>query len=344
MSKKERDRLAWMAKVQAKEMTVVDAAQAMGVSYREAKRIWKRRQAQGHAGLVHRDRGRAAPRRTPPERKRHIMAIVAERYADFGPTLAAEKLAQDHGEQVHPEFLRRWMVRSDRAFYRRPLQAGAELREIFSIQERRTVNRDWTVRFNNQWFQIEKQKAMPRAKAQVVVRRRLDGTVSLLYQDRPLAYHAIAAPRVPAQAPATKTGAKARRPSAPWRPAPDRPWRGRTVGKQLAQTEGGSASVSLSYSCPTGGSKTNGGLKERRNPAKESAPPVGPPPRRSGRSPALPYPPDGPKSRQHELNTCHYIEGTFSPVGKQGTFSWWLDTLRLSALTTRGTVPYSRHR
>jgi hypothetical protein len=37
------------------------------------------------------------------------VAIVRERYADFGPTLAAEKLAEEHGLTVSRETLRKWM-------------------------------------------------------------------------------------------------------------------------------------------------------------------------------------------------------------------------------------------
>ena len=92
MSRKERKRLAIMAGVKREELTLVQAGGLMGVSYRQVKRVWRRYQDQGDAGLVHRLRGRASLRRVAPERRARILARVQERYADFGPTLAAEYL------------------------------------------------------------------------------------------------------------------------------------------------------------------------------------------------------------------------------------------------------------
>ena len=63
----------------------------MGVGYRQSKRIWRRYQAEGDAGLVHRLRGQPSARRKPPELRAQVLARYAEeRYADFGPTLMAE--------------------------------------------------------------------------------------------------------------------------------------------------------------------------------------------------------------------------------------------------------------
>jgi hypothetical protein len=57
MSRKERDRMKIMAGVKAKELNQVQAAELMGLGYRQAKRVWRRYQDQGDAGLVHRLRG-----------------------------------------------------------------------------------------------------------------------------------------------------------------------------------------------------------------------------------------------------------------------------------------------
>ena len=54
MSGKGRDRLKIMAGVKEEELTLVAAAGLMGVCYRQSKRIWKRYQTDGDAGLVHR--------------------------------------------------------------------------------------------------------------------------------------------------------------------------------------------------------------------------------------------------------------------------------------------------
>jgi len=54
MSRKERDRLTIMAGVRKQELTLVQASELMGVGYRQSKRIWRRYQADGNAGPVHR--------------------------------------------------------------------------------------------------------------------------------------------------------------------------------------------------------------------------------------------------------------------------------------------------
>jgi transposase len=109
MSRKERDRLAVLAQVKSGKLKLVTAGAAMGVSYRQAKRVWRRYQVQGDAGLVHQSRGRPGPRRKSPELRQQVLARYAERYPDFGPTLAAEYLAGE-GLAVDHETLRRWLI------------------------------------------------------------------------------------------------------------------------------------------------------------------------------------------------------------------------------------------
>ncbi len=66
MSAKERRRAVIMANVKAEELKVVAAADVLGLSYMQAKRVWRRYAAQGDAGLVHRLlRGQPGRRRKP---------------------------------------------------------------------------------------------------------------------------------------------------------------------------------------------------------------------------------------------------------------------------------------
>ena len=91
MSRKERKRLTVMAGVTEQELTLVQAAVLMAGDYRQSKRIWKRYQADGDAGLVHRLRDSPSARRKPAALRAQVLARYAEeRYADFGPTLMAE--------------------------------------------------------------------------------------------------------------------------------------------------------------------------------------------------------------------------------------------------------------
>jgi hypothetical protein len=109
MSRKERKRLAVLAQVQSGELKLVTAGEVMGVTYRQAKRVWRRYRVEGDAGLVHRSRGRPSPRRKPVALRQRVLARYEQRYPDFGPTLAAEYLA-DEGLAVDHETLRRWLI------------------------------------------------------------------------------------------------------------------------------------------------------------------------------------------------------------------------------------------
>ena len=104
MSANERVRLDAMHRVERNEVTVVSAAVLMCLSLRQARRIWKRYRSQGAAGLTHRSRGRASNRRLGEGLRERIVKRYQERYADFGPTLACEKLAED-GLVIGPDTL-----------------------------------------------------------------------------------------------------------------------------------------------------------------------------------------------------------------------------------------------
>jgi len=129
MSRKERDRLTIMVGIQRQELTQVQAAGLMGLSYRQAKRVWRRYQAEVDAGLVHRLRGKASARRKPPGLKAQVLArCKEERYADFGPTLMAEYLEKE-GIAVDHETLRRWLLASGQRSLRRRRQKHRQWRE-----------------------------------------------------------------------------------------------------------------------------------------------------------------------------------------------------------------------
>ena len=97
MSRKERKRLEAFGRVKAGDLTLVAASGLLGLSYRQAKRAWSRYQSQGDAGLVHRLRGRASNRQSQDQVKQQALALYRQQYADYGPTLAAECLAQEGG-------------------------------------------------------------------------------------------------------------------------------------------------------------------------------------------------------------------------------------------------------
>ncbi len=118
-----------MAGVSEQKLTLVQAADLMAVGYRQSKRIWKRYQAAGDAGLVHRLRGRPGARGLPSELRTQALARYAEeRYADFGPTLMAEQLLKEKLVVDH-ETLRRWRMAEGLHPVRRRKQAHRQWRE-----------------------------------------------------------------------------------------------------------------------------------------------------------------------------------------------------------------------
>lgn len=115
MSQRELGRVEVLARVRSKHLRVMDAAALLGVSYRQAKRLWRRYREEGAAGLKHRSAGRRSHRAYEPKFRRTVLRLVREKYGGapgerFGPTLAAEHLAAEDGLAVDAETLRRWML------------------------------------------------------------------------------------------------------------------------------------------------------------------------------------------------------------------------------------------
>jgi transposase len=109
MSKAELSRVDTLARVDRGELPVAGAASLLGLSPRQVFRLLRRFRAEGAAGLASRRRGRPSNRRLPASVREAALAAVRERYADFGPTLAAEKLEELHDIRLSRETLRHWM-------------------------------------------------------------------------------------------------------------------------------------------------------------------------------------------------------------------------------------------
>jgi transposase len=115
MSEEEIRRAGVLKRVKAGELSQVEAAEVLGLSYRQVKRIYRRYVEEGAKGLVHRSAGRPSKRARPAKERRRILGLVKQHYGGapgerFGPTLAAEHLEADHGISIDAETLRRWML------------------------------------------------------------------------------------------------------------------------------------------------------------------------------------------------------------------------------------------
>jgi hypothetical protein len=109
MSDKELDRMQVLRDLSTKQITVSEAAGLMRLTRRQVFRLAKRYRQDGPAGLVSRRRGRPSNRSHPAAVRTEALALIKANYADFGPTLAAEKLAACHDLRLGVETLRQWM-------------------------------------------------------------------------------------------------------------------------------------------------------------------------------------------------------------------------------------------
>jgi hypothetical protein len=114
----------------------------------------------------------------------------------------------------------------------RPLLKTHRLEEILSLRTERVLGNDYTLRFQNQFFQVlPDQPLRVRAGAKIFVEIRLDGSTHLRFKDQYLNFQEISKRPAPPRRivrPAPKGTA---RPSVPYRPPPPHPWRHSPVGR-----------------------------------------------------------------------------------------------------------------
>jgi transposase len=106
MSQRERDRLKVLHGVKEGQFTQAKAAELLGLTARQVRRLQERLAERGDAGLVHRLRGQPSNRQLDAKLRRQVLREYRQRYADFGPTFACEKLAEQ-GLHVSPATWRR---------------------------------------------------------------------------------------------------------------------------------------------------------------------------------------------------------------------------------------------
>ena len=133
MSAKELRRGEVLSRVKRGELKLTEAAELLDVSYRQAKRLKKRYGEGGSKAMVHGNVGRAS-NRADDKRREQVLDLVRKNYSGepherFGPTLASEHLAADHGLEVPRETLRRWMLAVGLWSRRRKRQAHRQRRQ-----------------------------------------------------------------------------------------------------------------------------------------------------------------------------------------------------------------------
>ncbi|WP_245254637.1 helix-turn-helix domain-containing protein, partial [Paraburkholderia sp. LEh10] len=109
MTMREVDRFKVIQAVTECRLKPGQAAERLGLGVRQVERLVQRYAAAGAAGLVSGKRGRPGNHQLPPGKAQRALALIRERYADFGPTLACEKLRECHGVELAVETVRTLM-------------------------------------------------------------------------------------------------------------------------------------------------------------------------------------------------------------------------------------------
>lgn len=99
-----------VGKIFDKSINQQKAAELLGVSNRQMRRIVRRVRVEGERGIAHRSRGRKGQRRISDSVRSKILALYRKRYQGFGPTLASEKLLELNHVRVSDETLRLWLI------------------------------------------------------------------------------------------------------------------------------------------------------------------------------------------------------------------------------------------
>ena len=110
MTQADRDRLVTLRKARKKVITKAQAAEELGVSVRQVKRLVAALKQGGDRAVLHGLKGKPSNNRIGAEQRAQALLILgSEAYRGFGPTYAAERLSEDHGLVVSRETVRGWM-------------------------------------------------------------------------------------------------------------------------------------------------------------------------------------------------------------------------------------------
>jgi len=132
MSEKEIKKAEIMSQLAEKQITQRMAAEHLGMSIRQVKRLWREYQKMGAEGLINKSRGKPSHNQLDAELKKEVVNLILERYRDFGPTLATEKLEELHGIKISDESVRKIMISEGLWKHRRKRKL-----RVFQMRERR---------------------------------------------------------------------------------------------------------------------------------------------------------------------------------------------------------------
>ena len=132
MSESEIDRVKVFLQLKAKTISQSEAAEILQLSVRQIKRLFKKFQQSGVLALLSKKRGAGGNHRVDAGIKDLIIALIKDKYLDFGPTLAHEKLKEDHKLRVSISLVRKVMIENSIWEERK-----AKKKTIYQLRKRR---------------------------------------------------------------------------------------------------------------------------------------------------------------------------------------------------------------
>ncbi len=110
MSKQEISRLEVIQRLLDKKLTQGQASEILHISTRQIQRLVRSYHLQGVSGLISKKRDKPSNRAIPKTIREYVVELIKKHYADFGPTLATEKLRERHDIKLAIETVRSLMI------------------------------------------------------------------------------------------------------------------------------------------------------------------------------------------------------------------------------------------
>lgn len=111
MTEQDRKRLSLIRGYEDGKYTQAEVTEILGLSTRQIRRIISRYKNYGDQGIIHKARGKPSNHTSNQQFKDRVIERYQQRYHGFGPSFAAEKLAED-GLVINAETLRLWLKES----------------------------------------------------------------------------------------------------------------------------------------------------------------------------------------------------------------------------------------
>ncbi len=132
MNHQEIDREVIVESVESKKLSQVEGARQLNISTRQMRRLQKRYRQEAPEGLLSKHKGKPSNNQLSATVKSEFCELIRKKYSDFGPTLAHEKLVEQHNKKLSIESLRQLMI-SDELWAPKQIKT----KRVFQLRVRR---------------------------------------------------------------------------------------------------------------------------------------------------------------------------------------------------------------